>query len=226
MHRRTLLAATGGLAIGAVSMAAADSDETSHSDEPTTDGHDCETVEIATAKSGDEVVATEDVPEPWWEQVERTREIQEEITDAYADEPWFDGSGRTTGDEEICGRNAFVVTVYTDDEETAREVLGDLRQDVGIRFEEPLDLEPLGGDPLEDDVPVSFDEENADDDLLDQEDAENGNASDDEYSSDDTDSVPGFGVLATAVGLAGAGCLLAGRGRVGGRDGGKDGDRP
>ena len=213
MHRRTLLAATGSLAIGAMAVAAADADES------TTDDHDCETVEIATAKSGDEVIATEEVPEPWWEQVERTRDVQEELTAEFGDESWFEGSGRTTGGEEICGQNAFVVIVYTDDQEMARETLGAQRHDVPIRLREPLDLETVEEDLYDGDVPLSPHEENGDGDASqDEEEGANGSSatddtdsSDDRDSGDDTDSVPGFTAVATLAGLAGAISLLAGR---------------
>ena len=217
MHRRTLLAATGSLAIGA--MAAADADES------TTDDHDCETVEIATAKSGDEVIATEEVPEPWWEQVERTRDVQEELAAEFGDESWFEGSGRTTGSEAICGRNAFVVTVYTEERKTAREKLGDRRQDVAIRLREPLDLETVDEDLYDGDVPLSPHEEDGDDDASQDEEegandssaaddtgsSDDTNSSDGMDSSDDTDAVPGFTAIATLAGLAGAISLLAGR---------------
>lgn len=178
MKRRSLLAAAGALGVGAVGVSA---DE----DDP-----DCEeTVEIATGRSGDEVTSTERVPAAWWEQVERVRGVQDELDEGLDDEPWFEGTGRSAGEREICGQHALVVTVYASDVETARSQLDEERNGVGVSIEEPPEMAHADGDVA---------------DAGDGGDRTGG-------ADDDSDPTPGPGVLGALAGIGAAGVLLGWR---------------
>lgn len=219
MRRRAILAAVGCLAGGAIasSAATAAADSTRTEDE-----RDCETTEVATTMSGDETDRTREVPEPWWEQVERSRAVAAELRAEFGDEEWFDSVGRTLGDTEICGRTAFVVTVDARDEAVARATLEESRDGVPIRIEEATESAPLGGDGddadadeiddgNESDADASSGEETeAEDDEPDGGANETGDAKTGADGSDD--SVPGFGIVGGLVGVGAAG-YLAGRGR-------------
>ncbi|OVE84957.1 PGF-CTERM sorting domain-containing protein [Natronolimnobius baerhuensis] len=227
-----MLATLGCLSVSAVPAAAS----------ARTDEADCELTEIATAMSGDEVIATEEVPKAWWDQVERSRDVADELSAELADKPWFERTGRSLGEDEICDRNAFVVTVYTSDEEAARSELEDSRDGVPIDIDEVSDdegPEPLGGsmdgagdedddnESTDDDRPAENETDASDDDLNGESDSLNETTSGDDgaNSSDanavdnetdtagDSDSIPGFGVLGTLAGLGGVGYVLANRDR-------------
>ncbi|WP_241175348.1 PGF-CTERM sorting domain-containing protein [Natronolimnobius sp. AArcel1] len=228
MNRRQVLATLGCLSVSAVPGAAS-----ARSDED-----DCELTEIATAMSGDEVIATEEVPKAWWDQVERSRDVADELYAELADEPWFERIGRSSGEDEICERNVFVVTVYTSDEEAAQSALEESRDGVPITIDEVSDdeePEPLGGsmdgaadedddnESTDDERPAENETDTSHDDLNGESDSVNETTSGDNgaNSSDadavdnetdtagDSDSIPGFGVLGTLAGLGGVGYLLA-----------------
>lgn len=208
MKRRTALAATAGLAAGwpAVPLAGA-------RDDP-----DCDRVEeIVVAKSGDEPVATEEVPAPWWEQVERARDVHDEIREEYRDAPWYRASGRTAGEREICGRTEMAVVVYAADVGEARAALEDERDGVPItvkEYEEPevalaTATPDAGGENTStgapDDTPDGAPDETPDDTPDATPDA------DTESATDEAERLPGPGMLGALAGLAGAGYLAARR---------------
>lgn len=179
MKRRALLVAAGALGVGSVGVSAADPD--------------CEeTTEIVTGRSGDEVTSTETVPAAWWEQVERARAVQDELGAEFGDESWFEGTGRSSGRREICGRSTFVVTVYASDVETARDYIDDDREDVPVSIEERSEewIEDIEGDVVRDN-----------------DGAETSDA------DDESDPTPGLGVLGTLTGIGAAGLLLGRRGK-------------
>lgn len=184
MNRRAILAAVGTLAISPVRTAAGKSDES--------DGIDteCDTVEITTGSAG----TTDEVPAPWWEQVQRARDVQDELEDDFGAEPWFEGTGRSSGSETICGQNALIVTVYTSNEEAARTRLDATRNGVRIYVDDPTKTGPddLDGDVLEG-TPTADPETDSTD--------------------DGSDPTPGLGVLGAIVSLGTARYLLAGRQR-------------
>lgn len=212
MNRRTVLATVGGLAVGTsvASLAGAESDDP-----------DCEPVEIDVAKSGDEVVQTEEVPKAWKEQVEHTRDVQDELGAEYGDTDWYEGTGRTSGDREICDRNEMMIRVRASDPEAARAELGEEYEGVQIEIVAP-DGEPeqdLGGQEdglVDDDGPES--NEGADGDSGSTDGGPDGDSDADDADGDDDQSddsvvgdAPGFGALGALGGLVGAGYLYTRR---------------
>lgn len=222
MNRRQVLASVGCLTVGATSTAVAGMP--AQSDDET----DCEMIEIPTAKSGDEVVRTREVPEPWWNQVERARAVEDELWEEFGDEEWFDRVSRTLGDEEICGRTIFVVTVDAWDVEEARTHLEESRDGVRIRIEEATESAPLGGDGddvIRDEIDdgnesKSEDETSSADDTEPEGDEpdDRANESTDETGDDgengvdgSDDSLPGFGIGGAVAGLGAVGYHLSNR---------------
>lgn len=199
MKRRTVLMTVGALTAAPMRAAATGSTQT-----------DCEeTVEITTAESGDEAISTEEVPAAWWEQVERARDVQDEIAEDFGDEGWYEGVGRSGGSAEICGQRAFVVTVYTADEDAARSALGEERDGVDLFYEEPPEVHEDVG-TVEGDVNGVEEETETD------KEAENGesetNDGETETTEADDDQTPGFGALGALAGLGAARFLLGRRG--------------
>lgn len=212
MKRRTVLAAVGSLSAAAPAVASArDSD----GDGDDKNGHDCETIEIPVAKSGEEVVATEEVPEEWWDHVERSREVADELGDKLEDEPWFEGISRSTGEAEICGSSVFVVTVHASDADAARSRLAESRDGVPIEIGEPLpDAVPTDGAAAGGDEPDEIETESGNGDG---DGATASNETNAAAASADDDSMPGFGIVGGLAGLGAAGYLFSSRERDGER---------
>lgn len=193
MHRRALLASIGAVAGGTAGLgagsAAAQSNQSADGDV------ECEPVSIPVAKSGNQTVATREVPAAWWDQVERSRTVADEIGEAYADEPWFVRSGTSSDGEQICGSSKMVLTVYADDVEAAEAALPERRDGVRIRVEHG-DESDWGTRFAGDETPAS---ETPD---------ETTNESD-ESSATDADGTPGFGVLGTLLGAGVTTALVA-----------------
>ncbi|MCL9812754.1 hypothetical protein [Natranaeroarchaeum aerophilus] len=188
MKRRALLVAAGALGVGSVGTSAADENDP-----------DCEeTTEIVTGRSGDEVTSTEMVPAPWWDQVERVRAVQDELSEEFGDEEWFEATGRSSGSREICGRNVLVVTVYASDVETAREYIDEDSKDVPLSIEERIE-DPVWD--VEGDVAREGDQERDTDET----EGETNNA------DDEDDPTPGPGVVGALAGVGTAGLLLGKR---------------
>lgn len=197
MKRRALLAALGASTLGVAGTAAG------RSAQATDDQRDCETVEIPVAKSGNQTIATREVPAEWWDHVERSRTVSDEIGEEFGDEAWFQGSGRSSDGETICGSSKMVLTVYARDVDAAEAALPERRDGVRIRVEPERDVSLAGPAEL-DDADVS---ENT---TPDHGSAQNDTADDgaaDEAAEPEADGAPGFGVLGALLGAGGAAAL-------------------
>lgn len=203
MHRRALLASIGTVAGGTAGLgagtAAAQSNQSADGDA------ECEPVSIPVAKSGNQTVATREVPAAWWDQVERSRTVADEIREAYADEPWFVRGGRSSDGEQLCGSSKFVLTVYADDVEAAEAALPERRDGVRIRVEY--------GDESEWDTrfadDATSDPRTAGDGTPASETPDESTNESDESSATDADGTPGFGVLGTLLGAGVTTTLVA-----------------
>ena len=77
-------------------------------------GRGGDTVTIPVAQSGEEILATKEVPRDWWEQMVKSRDVHHSLHNRYENVAGIEDIGLTSIDETISGRRKGAVSIYVD----------------------------------------------------------------------------------------------------------------
>lgn len=113
VSRRRFLSHTGLAGASALGLAAVDARATTVDD----------TVEIVVVEHLGEALVTKEVPQGWYQAVQRSRTVRDVLVDRYQNEAWLGSIGRSAGSASIGGMAVPTITAYARDVATAERKL-------------------------------------------------------------------------------------------------------
>lgn len=131
INRRRFLGYTGATGVGGLGLTTASVGATVVGDRR----------EIVFTRDEHGPATTKEVPEAWYQQSVRSRQVRDALKERYENAPWIGSVGRRPTSEEIDGLSTYEISVGAKDVEAAKRVLPDQIDGISIdvhEFEEPV----------------------------------------------------------------------------------------